>query len=70
MNDNGQPKGLEQMINELKSAGTYNEVQASHLRAWARIRNSAAHGKFDEFNRGQVERMLPGVKSFLADHLV
>jgi len=33
------------------------------------IRNPAAHGEFDQFTRGDVEAMIPGINTFLADYL-
>lgn len=67
------PKGGHKMLNglidDVKNAGVYNELQAKELRAFADIRNAAAHGDFDKFDRAQVERMLQGVQSFLAKHL-
>ena len=65
----GGPKMLNGLIDDLKTASVYNELQAKDLRVWASIRNAAAHGKFDDFDRGQVERMLEGVRSFLTRYL-
>lgn len=66
---NGDPKTLGTYIDDLKAAGLYNELKAKQLRAWADIRNAAAHGEFSKFNRADVETMLQGVQKFLADHL-
>jgi hypothetical protein len=49
---NGRPKMLNALIDDLKNAGVYNELQAKELRGWADIRNAAAHGEFDKFDRG------------------
>ena len=67
--DNGQPKRLNSLIEELKKAGVYNAFKADQLRGWAKIRNHAAHGEFSEFNRNDVEQMVNGVRNFLADYL-
>ncbi|QPC81505.1 DUF4145 domain-containing protein [Phototrophicus methaneseepsis] len=70
MKSNGKGyKTLGTYIDDLKNAGLYNELTAKHLRAWADIRNKAAHGQFDEFGRNEVELMLQGVQNFLADYL-
>jgi hypothetical protein len=61
--------GMNALIDALKRRGAFNELQAKQLRAWSAIRNSAAHGKFDEFTRHQVEQMLDGVQVFLLQHL-
>jgi len=67
--DGEQPKKVTVLIDELKAAGLYNELKAKQLRAWADIRNAAAHGHFEDFERHQVEAMISGIQSFLADHL-
>ena len=66
---NGDHKTLNPLIDDLKKAGLFNELKAKQLRAWADIRNKAAHGDFDQFNRGDVDQMLKGVANFLADYL-
>lgn len=69
VNANGDHKTLNPLIDDLKKVGLFNELKAKQLRAWADIRNKAAHGDFTQFNRGDVEQMLKGVSSFLADHI-
>ncbi len=66
---NGDKKTLEPLIQDLQRAKVYNKLAADQLRAWAKIRNYAAHGEFCEFTREQVDLMLPGVKQFLAVHM-
>lgn len=56
------------LIEALKKRKAFNELTAKQLRSWADIRNSAAHGKFEEFNRSQVESMVSGVLDFLTRH--
>jgi len=65
----GQLKTLNVFIEDLKNAGLFNELKAKQLRAWADIRNAAAHGRFDEFTRADVEQMVPAIHSFLADYM-
>jgi len=65
----GDPKTLNPLIDDLKKANVFNELKAKQLRAWADIRNKAAHGEFDQFKRTDVEQMMGGVKNFLADYL-
>lgn len=69
MKSDGKFKKLSILIDELKKAGLYNELKAKQLRAWADIRNAAAHGKFSEFNRNDTEEMLSGVRKFLTEYL-
>ena len=68
-NENGRPKNLNSLIQDLQKANAFNKLKAQQLRGWAQVRNSAAHGKFDEFNRDDVNLMVNGVKNFLADYL-
>lgn len=67
--ENGQPKTMGGLIDDLKKAGLYNELKAKQLRSWADTRNAAAHGKFDDFTRQDVEQMLLGIQNFLADYM-
>ena len=66
---NGDPKMMNSLIDDLKKANVFNKLKAQQLRAWAGIRNAAAHGEFQEFDRKEVEQMLLGVQNFLADYL-
>ncbi len=66
---NGQSKTMNPLIDDLKKANVFNELKAKQLRSWADIRNAAAHGEFQEFDRKDVEQMLVGVQNFLADYL-
>jgi len=70
VNNNGKPLTLTPLIDVLKKNNVFNELTAKQLRAWADIRNSAAHGQFDEFNRRDVDRMIQGINDFLATHMI
>ena len=48
--------------------GQYNRLVQKKLSVWIDIRNNAAHGRFEEYNDEDVERMVEGINSFLADH--
>jgi len=67
--DDGGWLRLNALIDALKKRGVYNELLAKQLRAWAAIRNSAAHGNFNEFDRPQVESMIKGIGIFLSQHM-
>lgn len=69
LRSNGEPKTMSSLIDDLKKAGLFNEAKAKQLRAWAAIRNHAAHGEFDQFNRKDVEQLIAGVNNFLVDYL-
>ncbi|HTD17749.1 MAG TPA: hypothetical protein VK673_21365 [Chthoniobacterales bacterium] len=65
----GAPKTLNPLIDDLKKAGAFSELKAKQLRAWAAIRNEAAHGEFNAFTRADVEQMVHGIQNFLAEYL-
>lgn len=65
----GRPKSLNALIQDLAKANAFNKLKAQQLRSWAQVRNSAAHGKFGDFSRDDVELMVKGVRNFLADYL-
>lgn len=57
---------LDRMNADLTKANTYNSIQQKRITAMAGIRNSAAHGKTDEFSPGDVKGMIDDVERFLA----
>jgi hypothetical protein len=65
----GQPLGMARLIDALKGRGVFNELTAKQLRAWADIRNNAAHGNVTEFTREQADAMVSGIGDFLRRYL-
>jgi len=60
---------LDYMNSQLAKAGTYNKLTQKRLTAIADIRNSAAHGKWDEFSEKDVEDMIKWITSFIETHM-
>lgn len=60
---------LDKMNADLTKAGVYNSIQQKRITAMAGIRNSAAHGKSEEFTEGDVKGMIDDVERFLAANL-
>lgn len=58
---------LEKANADLVKRGAYNVNVQKKITALAGIRNSAAHGKTDEFNRQSVASMIGDVREFVAD---
>ncbi len=56
---------LDKMNADLAKKGIYNSLIQKQVTAIAAIRNSAAHGKNDEFNKDQVELMIEQVLQLL-----
>jgi hypothetical protein len=61
--DKTKPLGV--LIDELKKTNTINETKAKQLRAWAGIRNQAAHGEDAQFSPNDLKHMIDGVRDFL-----
>ena len=47
----------------------YTRLTQSQIETWKKIRNSAAHGKFDEYDEKEVKDFLVWTKGFLEKHL-
>ncbi|MBD3796009.1 MAG: DUF4145 domain-containing protein [Epsilonproteobacteria bacterium] len=60
---------LDKMNADLAKAGIYNKLQQKRITALADIRNSAAHGKPEEFSEDDVKRMIEEIEQFLARQL-
>ncbi|MDP3720328.1 MAG: hypothetical protein Q8T13_21405 [Acidobacteriota bacterium] len=60
------PKKADSMNGDLAKAGAYNKLDQKNVTAWLDLRNSAAHGKYDDYSREQVAAMLAGVREFVA----
>lgn len=60
---------LDKMNSDLAKAGIYNKLQQKRITALADIRNSAAHGKENEFTKEDVGMMIRDVENFLIKHL-
>jgi hypothetical protein len=65
---NNRPKSFEDLSVELRKAGVLTEPQRKTVAAWYAQRNEAAHGKFEGLHSGDVERMIDGVRDFVARH--
>lgn len=59
---------LNKMNDDLARVGAYNANQKKQITSISAIRNSAAHGKPDEFTADQVRGMIDDVQRFLLAH--
>lgn len=66
---NGKPLTLESLNTELAKHETYSKLVQKQVTSWAHIRNKAAHGHYDEYDKSQVKMMLLFVQSFAEQHL-
>jgi len=60
---------LDKMNADLAKKGIYNKLQQKQITALADIRNSAAHGKDNEFTKEDVQKMIRDIEDFLAKYL-
>ncbi|MCQ3013874.1 hypothetical protein NLO86_27080 [Pseudomonas savastanoi] len=56
------------MNEDLAKAGAYSATQKKRITTLAAIRNSAAHGKPEDFTKDEVKGMIEDVERFLAAH--
>ncbi|WP_300978710.1 hypothetical protein [Flavobacterium sp.] len=60
------PKRADSLNNELCSAGIYNMLDQKTVTSWLDLRNKAAHGKYTEYSKEQVDLMYQGVNNFIS----
>ena len=51
------------------AADVYSRLVQKKLQVWADVRNSAAHGKFEEYQTADVRDMIAGIEAFLGEHV-
>lgn len=61
----GSPKKADTMNADLKKEGVYDGLRQKQLTAWMDLRNKAAHGNYDEYDRQQVRHLIDGVRDFM-----
>lgn len=64
------PKKADALNAELTRADAYNKLDQKNVTAWLDLRNKAAHGKYKEYTKEQVELMHGGVTEFMARNSV
>ena len=61
---------LDRMNSDLAKIGIYNKLSQKRITTYADIRNNAAHGKWNEFAKTDVEDMLKGVRNFMEKYFI
>ena len=51
---------------EIAKKKVYSKLDEKNVTAWLHLRNSAAHGKYDEYEVSQVVALIMGIRVFLA----
>jgi len=62
---NDKPKNASALNDELAGEGAYNKLEQKSVTAWLDLRNNAAHGKYDQYDKNQVVNMIQGVRDFI-----
>ncbi len=57
---------LDWMNSELVKKGEYNKLVQKNITAYADLRNNAAHGKWDEFTKDDVDDFLQWTRRFMS----
>jgi len=52
-------------VNELYKKEIYTKLDNKQVTTWLDLRNQAAHGHYNEYNKEQVVMMLNGVREFI-----
>ena len=60
------PKKADSMNSDLSGKDVYNKLDQKAVTTWLDLRNKAAHGKYTEYNKQQVEGMIQAVIEFMA----
>jgi hypothetical protein len=60
------PRKTDQLNADLAGANVYNKLDQKSVTVWLDLRNKAAHGKYEEYTKEQVDLMLRGVRDFIA----
>lgn len=59
-------KKADRMNSDLSKADFYNKLDHKSVTTWLDLRNKAAHGKYDVYNKDQVALMLQGITEFMS----
>ena len=65
---NGAQKKVDLLNAELAGTGVYAKLDQKNVTAWLDLRNKAAHGKYAEYTKEQVQALLDGVRHFMVRH--
>lgn len=61
--------GIDSLNKALHANSIYNKIVFKSVDSWREIRNSADHGRFDEYTAEQVSHFIEGLSSFLESYL-
>jgi hypothetical protein len=59
------PKKADQLNADLANASVYTKLDLKSVTSWLDLRNKAAHGKYSEYTREQVQFMIQSIQDFM-----
>lgn len=59
------PKRADEMNSDLAKRNIYSSANQKQITTWLALRNFAAHGKYDEYSKEEVNLMLKGIRHFI-----
>jgi hypothetical protein len=59
-------KKADRMNADLAKSGVYSKLDQKNVTAWLGLRNSAAHGHYDDYSEDRVKLLLQSIRDFLA----
>ena len=60
------PKRADRLNADLTKDNVYSKLDQKAITMWLDLRNKAAHGKYNEYNKEQVANMISGIVEFMA----
>ena len=61
----GKSKKADKINSELATQRAYSKLDQKNVTAWLGVRNSAAHGDFGAYDKGQVNLLISAVRDFI-----
>ena len=61
----GKPKQADRINNELATKEAYSKLDQKNVTAWFGLRNNAAHGNYEEYNKQQVSLLINSIRDFI-----
>jgi hypothetical protein len=61
----GKPKKADQLNADLANASVYSKLDLKSVTSWLDLRNKAAHGKYSEYTKEQVQLVIQSIQDFM-----
>jgi hypothetical protein len=65
VDNQGRPRPADSLNSDLAGASVYSKLDQKNVTAWLGLRNSAAHGEYKAYEKGQVRLLIDGVRDFI-----